>query len=212
MLALDLPELTAEEVSIEVQRDELIVRGAHKPRQAGDGSSYVYAQRPFDAFEHRIQIAAGVDADSITATMQHGVLSLIVPKLEPLKPNDIEIAVKSAECEREAAPASCSSTHDAPAVGHGNGPRTGDRAGRPTALLAKGIAAPQARRGSRPGFGVDDARRLVGKGCRARTAPRIRAVRTQSAPVTGERAGTFSYPHGARGVALNISDYNTPTG
>jgi HSP20 family protein len=104
VLTLDLPGLTAEDLSIEVQNNELIVRGERKPREAGDATSYVYAQRPFGAFEHRVQIPNGVDADAITASMQHGVLSLIVPKPEPIKPKKIQIGAKS-ERELEAAPA-----------------------------------------------------------------------------------------------------------
>ena len=105
VLTLDLPGLTAEDLEIEVRNDELTVRGERRPREAGDGTSYVYAQRPFGAFEHRIQIPSGVDADAIAASMQDGVLSLIVPKPEPIKPKKIEIAAKSEERELEPATA-----------------------------------------------------------------------------------------------------------
>ena len=105
VLTLDLPGLTREDVSIQVQSDELTVRGERRPREADDGTSYVYAQRPFGSFEHRIRIPNGVDADSITANMQHGVLSLIVPKPEPIKPKKIEIGSRSEERELETAPA-----------------------------------------------------------------------------------------------------------
>jgi HSP20 family protein len=99
VLTLDLPGLTPEDLEIEVQNDQLTVRGERKPREAGDATSYLYAQRPFGAFEHRIPIPDGVDADSITASMQHGVLSLIVPKPEPVKPK--KIAIGSMREERE---------------------------------------------------------------------------------------------------------------
>ena len=105
VLTLDLPGLTAEDLSVEVHNDELTVRGERKPREAGDGTSYVYAQRPVGVFEHRVQIPSGVDVDNITASMEHGVLSLIVPKPEPLKPKKIEIGSKTEERELEAASA-----------------------------------------------------------------------------------------------------------
>jgi HSP20 family protein len=105
VLTLDLPGLTPEDLAIEVQNDELTVRGERKPREASDATSHVYAQRPFGKFEHRIQIPDGVDADSITASMEHGVLSLIVPKPEPVKPKKIAVGSKRQERELEAAPA-----------------------------------------------------------------------------------------------------------
>ena len=103
VLTLDLPGLTAEDLEIEVRNDELTVRGERRPREVGDGTSYVYAQRPFGAFEHRVQIPSGVDADAITASMQHGVLSLIVPKPQPPKPRKIQIGASSEARELDAA-------------------------------------------------------------------------------------------------------------
>jgi HSP20 family protein len=69
VLRLDLPGLTPEDLTIEVHNDELRVRGERQPREASDATSYVYAQRPSGAFEHRIQIPAGVDPSAITASM-----------------------------------------------------------------------------------------------------------------------------------------------
>lgn len=43
------------------------------------GAWYVYAQRPFGACEYRVELPPGVDANAITANMQHGVSSLIIP-------------------------------------------------------------------------------------------------------------------------------------
>lgn len=110
VLTLDLPGLSPEDLSIEVQGSELTVRGERKRPQARDGTSYLYAQRPFGAFEHRVQIQEGVDPGSITAGMQDGVLSLIVPKPEPARPKRIAIgagqeALTSDQEDRQLEPA-----------------------------------------------------------------------------------------------------------
>ena len=101
VLTLDLPGLTPEDLSIEVQDTELTVRGERRRPQVGEGTTYVYAQRPFGAFEHRIQISNGVDPEGITASMSDGVLSLIVPKPEPLKPKRIAIGSAAAAEDRQ---------------------------------------------------------------------------------------------------------------
>ena len=101
VLTLDLPGLTPEDLSIEVQDSELTVRGERKRPEVGEGTTYVYAQRPFGAFEHHIQIPQGVDPEAITASMENGVLSLIVPKPEPLKPKRIEIGSGAAADNRQ---------------------------------------------------------------------------------------------------------------
>ena len=104
VLTLDLPGVTAEDLTIEVQGNELVVRG-ERQRPPVEGVAYAYAQRPFGAFEHRIELPNGVDADGITASMEHGVLSLIVPKPESVKPKRIAIGAGAGERQLEAAAA-----------------------------------------------------------------------------------------------------------
>jgi HSP20 family protein len=92
VLTLDLPGLTADDLSIELADGFLSVRGERKRPQTAEGTSWVHAERPFGAFERRIAVPKGVDADAITASMDNGVLSLILPKPERLKPRTIAIA------------------------------------------------------------------------------------------------------------------------
>jgi len=103
VLTLDLPGLTADDVSIELLDGHLTVRGERKRPQPSDGSSWVHAERPFGAFERRIAVPKGVDADRITASMDNGVLSLIVPKPERLKPKTIGIASATDQAQLEPA-------------------------------------------------------------------------------------------------------------
>lgn len=103
VLTLDLPGLAPEDISIDVQDDVLTVRGERKRAQVGSGTSFAYVQRPFGAFEHRIGLPKGVDRAAITASMKDGVLSLIVPRPERLKPQKISIG--STDEERQLQPA-----------------------------------------------------------------------------------------------------------
>lgn len=105
VLTLDLPGVTPDDVAIEVENNQLVVRGERTRAPVEEGSSYVYVQRPFGAFEHRIGLPKGVDPAAITASMENGVLSLIVPKPERLKPRRIEIGSKDEERQLEPAAA-----------------------------------------------------------------------------------------------------------
>jgi HSP20 family protein len=91
VLTFDLPGLKADDIDIQVLDRELVLRGERKRPQVGDDSTWVHAERPFGAFERRIQLPDGVEADAITANMDTGVLSLIVPKPERLTPKSIRI-------------------------------------------------------------------------------------------------------------------------
>ena len=57
------------------------------------------------AFERRIRLPKGVDSDSITASMENGVLSLIVPKPEAMKPKTIAIGAGTEQRQLETAAA-----------------------------------------------------------------------------------------------------------
>ena len=103
VVTMDVPGFSSDELSIEVQDDQLTVRGErHRPEAAG-GTSYVHVERPFGAFERRIQVPKGVDPDRITASLTDGVLSLIVPKPDRMKPKAITIGTGTEERQLETA-------------------------------------------------------------------------------------------------------------
>lgn len=104
VLAMDMPGLTAEDVSIELVDGYLVVRGERRRPQVQEGASFAHRERAFGTFERRIKVPDGVDGDSITASMDNGVLSLILPKPERLRPKTI--AIGSGDGQRQLATAS----------------------------------------------------------------------------------------------------------
>ncbi|HEV2812380.1 MAG TPA: Hsp20/alpha crystallin family protein [Solirubrobacteraceae bacterium] len=91
VLTMDLPGMTADELDIQVADGELIVRGERKRPPLPEGSRWAFAERSFGAFERRLRLPKGVDPDQVSARMDNGVLSLVVPKPEALKPRTIAI-------------------------------------------------------------------------------------------------------------------------
>ena len=91
VLTLDVPGLTAEDLEIEALGGELVVRGERKPPALAEEAAWAHAERAFGPFERRIRLPKGVDTDGIAATMDNGVLSLVVPKSEETKPRTIAI-------------------------------------------------------------------------------------------------------------------------
>ena len=91
VLTMDLPGLTADDLDIELMDGYLSVRGERRRPEVADGARWAHAERTFGAFERRVKLPDGVDPDTITASMDNGVLSLIVPKPEKLIPRTIAI-------------------------------------------------------------------------------------------------------------------------
>ena len=103
VVTMDVPGLTAADVSIDFQDDYLVVRGERRRPELADGASWVHAERAFGAFERVIKVPAGVDPDNVTASLENGVLSLIVPKPERLKRRSIAIEAGKEERQLETA-------------------------------------------------------------------------------------------------------------
>lgn len=91
VLTMDVPGLTADDLEIDLLEGYLTVRGERVRPEVGDETIFAHAERPFGRFERRIKVPEGVDPDSITASIDNGVLSLIVPKPERMKPKTIAI-------------------------------------------------------------------------------------------------------------------------
>ena len=92
VITMDVPGLAPESLDIEVVDGNLLVRGERpRPALAGD-ASWSHAERACGRFERRIRLPQGVDSDRITANFEHGVLSLVVPKPDRMKPRRIAIA------------------------------------------------------------------------------------------------------------------------
>lgn len=92
VLAMDVPGLVSGDLSIEFSDGYLVIRGERRPTSASEGINFAHRERTFGKFERRIKLPDGVDPDAIAASMDNGVLSLIVPKPERMKPKSISIA------------------------------------------------------------------------------------------------------------------------
>ena len=91
VLRADLPGLKQEDVKIEVEDNHLTLSGerARDPREGQDG--FFRLERPAGEFTRTLTIPKGVDAESITASFDNGVLEVQIPKPEQAKPRRIEI-------------------------------------------------------------------------------------------------------------------------
>jgi HSP20 family protein len=101
VLTMDVPGLTQEDLSIELVGGYLVVRGERKAAETPEKASLTHRERAFGAFERRIKVPDGIDADAITANLDHGVLSLIVPKPERMKPKAITIGTGARAEQRQ---------------------------------------------------------------------------------------------------------------
>jgi HSP20 family protein len=102
VLKADLPGLTQEDVSIEVNDNVLTVSGERKSEHEERKEGYYRIERASGSFRRSLRLPDGVDAGAIEAKLDNGVLEVHVPKPEQRKPQKVEIAVGSSQPAVEA--------------------------------------------------------------------------------------------------------------
>ena len=93
VLRADLPGLTEEDVSIELEDNVLTVAGERKAEHEEKKEGFYRMERSFGHFRRSLTLPEGVDAEKIAATFDKGVLEVRIPKPEERKPHRVAIKV-----------------------------------------------------------------------------------------------------------------------
>lgn len=104
MLKLELPEVEAKDVDIQVEGNTLTVKGERKLEREEKRENYHRIERTYGTFARTFTLPTTVDAEHITAESKDGVLRLVLPKKAETKPRQIKIAASSSATQ--AAPVS----------------------------------------------------------------------------------------------------------
>ncbi len=89
VLKLDMPGVAKENVDLTVDKDMLTIVGKAEPEEAGEP---VYRETYVGDYRRQFTLTTDVDPNHITATMNHGVLTVRIGKAEQTKPKKIPIA------------------------------------------------------------------------------------------------------------------------
>jgi len=93
VLRADLPGVSEGDVKIELDDNVLTISGERKSAHKEAKEGYYRVERAYGSFSRTLKLPEGVDADSISASFDRGVLEVNVPKPEQRKPRRVEIAV-----------------------------------------------------------------------------------------------------------------------
>ena len=95
-----LPGVKPEEVDITVEGGTLSITGEFRSeRNEGEGDYLVQEMRR-GAFSRTVTLPEGLEPDKATATFEHGVLTLRIPRAEAVKPRQIKISPAGADVGR----------------------------------------------------------------------------------------------------------------
>lgn len=93
VLRADLPGMGEDDVTLEVEDRTLTVSGERKAEHEEKGEGFYRVERATGSFSRSLTLPDGIDAESIAATFDKGVLEVRIPKPEERKPKRVAIQV-----------------------------------------------------------------------------------------------------------------------
>jgi HSP20 family protein len=90
-LTAELPGIDPKEIDITATADSITLRGERKESSAGKEVNYHQREREFGTFRRIIDLPTKIDTDKINASYKNGILKVVLPKAEEVKPKQIAI-------------------------------------------------------------------------------------------------------------------------
>lgn len=91
VIEADLPGVREEDVDIEVEDNQLIVKGERKHTIEKKREDYYHLESSYGAFSRVISLPANVDSSKAEADFANGILEIRIPKREERKPKKITV-------------------------------------------------------------------------------------------------------------------------
>jgi HSP20 family protein len=104
-LKVELPEVDAKDVDIQIEANQLTIRGERKLENSENRDNYHRIERTYGMFSRSFTLPSTVDTEHISAESRDGVLRVVLPKRAETKPRQIKVQVDSARPSQVSAPA-----------------------------------------------------------------------------------------------------------
>jgi len=92
-LKADLPGISKEDIKVSVENGVLTIEGERKAETEQKDNQVHRVERRYGRFVRSLNIGTDVDVARIKANYKDGVLELVVPKAEEVKPKAVDIQV-----------------------------------------------------------------------------------------------------------------------
>jgi HSP20 family protein len=89
-----IPGVKPEDIDVSVSNDVLTIKGEFKQEENVERENYIRRERRFGSFSRALPLPLPVNVEKASAEFEHGILKLVLPKAEEVKPKSIEIKTK----------------------------------------------------------------------------------------------------------------------
>jgi len=92
VISIDLPGLSRENVEVKVENNILTISGERKQEYKVEEDCLCRTERLYGKFSRSFTLGSQVSPEGVNAKMEHGVLSILIPKKEEVKPRQIAVS------------------------------------------------------------------------------------------------------------------------
>ncbi len=89
-----LAGINPEQVSVAIENDVLTIEGKSEQQREVDEQEYYRKEVRYGSFHRSVALPAAVSGDKAKATYEQGVLKIVIPKEERVKPKTVKVEVK----------------------------------------------------------------------------------------------------------------------
>lgn len=91
MIKVDLPGIDKKNVTISMEKGVLSIQGERAEEKKEEDTNYYRIERVYGRFHRRFSLPQTANEENISAHMSNGVLEIVIPKKEIVRPKAIEI-------------------------------------------------------------------------------------------------------------------------
>jgi HSP20 family protein len=89
-----VPGVKPEDIDVTITGDVVTIKGEFKSEEKAEKRNYLRQERRYGSFCRQLSVPAGINADKVKATFEHGILTLELPKVEAVKAKSIKVVAK----------------------------------------------------------------------------------------------------------------------
>jgi HSP20 family protein len=92
----ELPGMKKEEIDISVSDNNLTIKGERKTEKETKEDDYYCCERSYGSFYRSISLPANIYTGKVSASLDDGVLEIVMPKVAETKAKKVSVAAKKA--------------------------------------------------------------------------------------------------------------------
>ena len=92
VIKAELPGMNAKDIEVKLENNVLVLKGERRFEKEAKEENYHRVEREYGTFSRSFSLPVAVNADKVTAEYKDGILRIVLPKKEEIKPKPITIA------------------------------------------------------------------------------------------------------------------------